>query len=944
MSSEKNGSNDGESDGSEPNRSVKKGESEKRDTGVKGEKTNSQDVSESSQSPSPSTTEEGETSAAVEEEETTEEVLIPHSGKSQSHGAMTVGSFYVPKVRSVKIPPTVPILPQFRRPLFPRVTTAIPISDKELLKKLMARKNAGLSYVGVFLQKPDVKGAVDSVTAITDPDILYDIGILARMERIVPNAVGMATLVVTGVTRVRIDREKGTVVDEEGKAVDDASAAATAVDDCDLPQTEQTSEETVAEAEGEEVIEPTERTEKAIKPQLELPEIAIVKVTDVGQEDTVTIRAYVGEIVGLIKELTKSSPLFKDQLQIFLESVDFKNASQFADLAACLTTSDSEALQEVVEERDVAKRLGHSHILLTRELELAKVQQKIKEHLSDQIEKSQRTHLLNEQLKAIKKELGIEKDEKESLTKKFQDRIDKLTIRKEAKKVIDEEMNKLSLLDPASSEYNVVRNYLEWMTQIPWGVFTEDMYDVKRAKDILDQDHYGLKDVKERILEYIAVGKLRGSLSGQILCFVGPPGVGKTSIGKSIGKALNREFFRFSVGGLSDVAEIKGHRRTYLGAMPGKLVQCLKRVQSSNPVIMIDEVDKLSKGHQGDPASALLEVLDPQQNSDFLDHYLDVPVDLSKVMFVCTANSVDTIPQPLLDRMEVIRLSGYDAVEKKQIASKYLIPTARKESGLEENAVEIDTGALEALLENYCREAGVRNLQKHIEKVLRKAAYKTALGEEGKILINAENLHDFVGKKVFHNENMYEVTPPGVVMGLAWTSMGGSSLYIETVAGGEKASIQTTGKMGDVMKESTAISYTFAKRLLEAVDPSNEFFSKKGVHMHIPEGATPKDGPSAGVTMVTSLISLAMNKPVKQCFAMTGELTVTGKVLAIGGLKEKVLAAKRAGVKHVMFPKANKYDWEELEDHVREGVTAYFVETYADVYRVAFGEEPPASL
>ncbi|KAI8874839.1 ATP-dependent protease La, partial [Backusella circina FSU 941] len=531
------------------------------------------------------------------------------------------------------------------------------------------------------------------------------------------------------------------------------------------------------------------------------------------------------------------------------------------------------------------------------------------------------------------------------------------------------EINKLAHLEPAASEFNVTRNYLDWITQIPWGQRSRENYNIVHAKDVLDEDHYGLKDVKDRILEFIAVGKLRGTVEGKILCLSGPPGVGKTSIGKSIARALDREFFRFSVGGLTDVAEIKGHRRTYVGAMPGKVIQALKKVQTENPLILIDEIDKLGRGHQGDPSSALLELLDPEQNASFLDHYMDVPVDLSKVLFVCTANVLDTIPGPLLDRMEVIQLSGYIAEEKAAIASKYLAPAAKTAAGLENINVNLTSEAVDTLIKNYCRESGVRNLKKHIDKIFRKAAFKVVeevgendpvesketdktpskeerapmeINKEINIDIDGNNLKDYVGPQVYQAERLYDQTPPGVVMGLAWTSMGGTSLYIESVLEsslGPKSTphLSKTGQLGDVMKESTSIAYTYAKSLLATQFPKNKFFDKAKVHLHCPAGAVPKDGPSAGVTMTTALVSLALNKPVPSDIAMTGELTVTGKVLKIGGLKEKTIAAKRSKVTTILFPKDNQADWDELPEYIKEGLTGVPLDTYDDVFKVCFG-------
>lgn len=509
------------------------------------------------------------------------------------------------------------------------------------------------------------------------------------------------------------------------------------------------------------------------------------------------------------------------------------------------------------------------------------------------------------------------------------------------------------MLEPAGSEFNLTRNYLDWLTVLPWGKFSSDSYNLTRASEILEEDHYGLKEVKDRILEFIAVAQLKGSVSGKILCLVGPPGVGKTSIGKSIARALERQYYRFSVGGLSDVAEIKGHRRTYVGAMPGKVVQALKKVQTQNPMILIDEIDKLGRGHQGDPASALLELLDPEQNNSFLDHYLDVPTDLSKVLFVCTANTVDTIPAPLLDRMEVISLSGYVAQEKLEIAKRYLIPTASEAAGVTPEQVAVTDEAIETLNRQYCRESGVRNLKKHVEKLYRKAAFKLVQEQKNseesdksvpvdKLVIGPAQLKDYVGSPVFTSEKLYEgkLLPPGVVTGLAWTSMGGSILYMETIlekiAGSstDKGSLIRTGQLGKVMEESSTIAYSYAKAFMTKYYPESPFFQQAAIHLHVPEGATPKDGPSAGSTMTTALLSLALSRPIPSSLAMTGELSLTGKVLRIGGVKEKMIAARRSGIKTVILPASNRADWDDLPEYIREGLTVHFVEEFPEIAKI----------
>lgn len=495
--------------------------------------------------------------------------------------------------------------------------------------------------------------------------------------------------------------------------------------------------------------------------------------------------------------------------------------------------------------------------------------------------------------------------------------------------------------------FSVTRNYLDWLTALPWGVTSTENLDIDGAVQVLEEDHYGMEDIKKRILEFIAVSQLKGSTQGKILCFHGPPGVGKTSIARSIARALNREYFRFSVGGMTDVAEIKGHRRTYVGAMPGKLIQCLKKTKTENPLVLIDEVDKIGRGHQGDPSSALLELLDPEQNANFLDHYLDVPVDLSKVLFICTANVLDTIPEPLRDRMELIEMSGYVAEEKLAIATKYLIPQAMKESGLNEKNITINTDALIALIKSYCRESGVRNLQKHLEKVIRKVAFKVVKKEAEHFNVAKDNLHDYVGKPIFTHDRLYEVTPAGVVMGLAWTAMGGSTLFIETArrklhaqtkkdGAVESGSLHLTGHLGDVMKESAQIALTVSRNFIKTIDENNRYLEQSHIHLHVPEGATKKDGPSAGVTIVSALLSLAMDKPIRQNVAMTGEVSLIGRVLPVGGIKEKTIAAKRVGVNCIILPEENRKDFTELPDYIRDGLEVHFVNHYSDVYKIIF--------
>jgi ATP-dependent Lon protease len=494
-----------------------------------------------------------------------------------------------------------------------------------------------------------------------------------------------------------------------------------------------------------------------------------------------------------------------------------------------------------------------------------------------------------------------------------------------------------------SAEYGVSRNYLDWLTIVPWGIFSQESLNLKEAEKVLEEDHYGLKDIKERILEFIGVGKLSGGVKGSIIALIGPPGVGKTSIGKSIARALNRQFFRFSVGGMRDEAEIKGHRRTYIGAMPGKMIQALKQTQVMNPVIMLDEVDKMGASYHGDPASALLEVLDPEQNRDFLDHYLDVRCDLSNVLFLVTANVLDTIPEPLKDRMDILRLSGYILQEKVQIAKKYLVPRNRKSMGLKVSEAIFSDEALTQLINGYARESGVRSLENNIKKVLRKIAIKIAKEEEKgqkrkkKYFITEKNLKDYLGKPIFTTDRFYEKTPAGVCMGLAWTAMGGATLYIEAVrTNAEKTEMKLTGQAGSVMQESAQIAWSYLHSQIEKFAPGRAFFEKSTVHLHIPEGATPKDGPSAGITMVTAMLSLLLNEPVCEDLGMTGEVTLTGKVLPIGGVKEKVIAARRSNVKTLIFPKQNERDYTELPSYLRKGIEIHYVQNYEEVFPIAF--------
>lgn len=667
------------------------------------------------------------------------------------------------------------------------------------------------------------------------------------------------------------------------------------------------------------------------------------------------MKAYSLSIIATIKDLLKVNPLFKEELQIFLGHSDFTEPGKLADFAVALTTASRDELQDVLDTFELDKRIDKAITLLKKELDLAKLQNNISTKIEATITKSQKEFFLKEQLKTIKKELGIEQDQKVNEREKFENRLKDKQIPDDVKLVINEELEKLVSLDAQSAEYAVTRGYLDWLTVLPWGILSKDNHNLKKAAKILEEDHWGLEDIKLSILEFISVGKLTGGVKGNIICLVGPPGVGKTSIGKSIARALGRKFFRFSVGGMRDEAEIKGHRRTYIGAMPGKMIQAMKYCQTSNPVIMLDEVDKMGSSFHGDPASALLEVLDPEQNKSFLDHYLDVRCDLSHVLFILTANVLDTIPEPLIDRMDVMRLSGYIMQEKLQIANKFLIPKNRKLMGLKSSQLSFTKEGIRAIINGYAREAGVRSLENNIKKIMRKIALEIVQDEERlkrekrkkkskgkstvpkKYVIGKDSLVKYLGKPIFTTDRFYEINPVGVCTGLAWTSLGGATLYIEAIkVAGEKTEMKLTGQAGQVMKESSEIAWSYLHSALNKYAPGYTFFEKGQVHIHIPEGATPKDGPSAGITMVTALLSLITNTPVLDNLGMTGEITLTGRILAVGGIKEKLVAARRSGLKTLIFPKDNARDIDELKEDVKKGLEIHLVTHYDEVFKIAF--------
>ena len=651
--------------------------------------------------------------------------------------------------------------------------------------------------------------------------------------------------------------------------------------------------------------------------------------------DSDEIKAYAMALIKALKDLLPLNPLYSEELKHYMSNFNPNQPGLLADFSAALTTAKGDSLQEILETLPLRARIEKVLVLLQKEREVAELQGEISNQVNEKVTKQQREFFLREQLKVIQKELGISKDDRTSDLDRFESRLDRLILSDQVYERINDEMDKLRVLESGSPEYSVTRNYLDWVTSVPWGVVSSDKLDLLEAKKTLEEHHDGLDDVKERILEFLSVGVFKGEFSGSILLLVGPPGVGKTSIGKSVADALGREFFRFSLGGMRDEAEIKGHRRTYVGAMPGKFVQALKEVDVSNPVIMLDEIDKIGASFQGDPASALLEVLDPEQNSKFLDHYLDLRVDLSKVLFICTANQSDTIPAPLLDRMEVIRLSGYVAEEKLSIARNHLWGKQLVRHGLKSSQLKINDSALKHVIEFYCREAGVRNLENQLAKIMRKSIREMLEKNDFHHRVGRKDIEKLLGRPLFQREKPRKGI--GVVMGLAWTALGGAILSIEssrihTLNRG----FQLTGRLGDVMKESAEIAYSYIISNLEEYDCDTDFFDNSFVHLHVPEGATPKDGPSAGITMATALVSLALKKPIKRSIAMTGELTLTGEVLPVGGIREKVIAARRSRIPELIMPAANQRDFDELPEYLRQGLTVNFARNFQEVFDSVF--------
>lgn len=644
------------------------------------------------------------------------------------------------------------------------------------------------------------------------------------------------------------------------------------------------------------------------------------------------VHALMSNLFGLFTKVIELTPGMPQEIGAMAKSI--QDPGILANMVTSLINIKLEEKQSILEINDVKARLKEVTRLVNYQLEILELGNKIQTQVKGDMEKSQREYYLRQQLKAIKEELG-EKDEANVEIDEYRAKIAEKNLPEEVRKEAERELSRLSRMHSSSSEYTVASTYLDWLTVLPWDESTEDNLDIKKARKILDEDHYGLEKAKKRVIEYLAVRKLKPESKGPILCFAGPPGTGKTSLGRSIARALGRKFIRISLGGVRDEAEIRGHRRTYVGALPGRIIQQIRRAESNNPVFMLDEIDKVGSDFRGDPSSALLEVLDPEQNFSFSDHYLDVPFDLSKVMFITTANILDTIPPALRDRMEVLELLGYTQDEKVNIASRFLITRQRDAHGLKTNQISFTKGAIKKIISGYTREAGLRNLEREIETICRGVAAKIAGGDSTSETININNLSEYLGPQRIRSEIKVRTSTPGVAMGLAWTQAGGELLFIEATAMKGSKGLTLTGQLGDVMKESATAALSFIRANSSSLNVDEDFFQDHDIHIHVPAGAIPKDGPSAGVTMLTALVSLMTNKKIQKDLAMTGEITLRGQVLPVGGVKEKVLAAHRAGIKTIILPDWNRRDLEEIPEKVQGEINFHFTDKMIDVLDIA---------
>ncbi|MGC1454742.1 MAG: endopeptidase La [Nitrospirota bacterium] len=784
--------------------------------------------------------------------------------------------------RTTPVPDELPLLPLKDTIVYPLTVYPLVIG-KEKSIKLISDVTVGDKILGLTAQKKvDIE-----VAGLTD---IYTVGTMARILQMVKVPDGTLRVLVQGIERINIT---------------------------ELSQTE---------------------------PYLK----ARIKAFPEKSEKSVELEALMRGVSEVFQKMVLLTPNMPEELSG--AALNIEDPRQLAYLIATNIRLELQQRQEILETESVSDKLTRLMQYLNREVEVLELGRKIQGQAKDQMQKAEREYLLRQQLSAIRKELGEEGDDGAEM-KNLREKIEQAKLPPEAEKEAKRELGRMEKISSASPEYSVIRTYLEWMTNLPWNKTSATAIDIAKARVTLDEDHYDLEKVKNRILEYLSVKKLgeeRGADEGikirePILCFVGPPGVGKTSLGQSIARALGRKFMRQSFGGLHDEAEIRGHRRTYIGAMPGRIIQALKRVETRDPVIMLDEVDKIGSDWRGDPSSALLEVLDPEQNKDFRDNYLDVPFDLSKVMFITTANQLETIPPPLLDRMEVLTLPGYTEHEKINIAQKYLIPKEIKANALRANEIVIPEDTLRGIIKDYTREAGVRNLEREIANVCRKVAEAVAEKKTTPITVKSEELRDYLGRPKFFAETAIMIDRPGVVTGLAWTPTGGDILFVEASQMPGNKQLLLTGQLGDVMKESAQAALSYVRSQAESFGIKKDFFEKSDIHIHVPAGAIPKDGPSAGVTMTTAIVSMLTGRIVKNDLAMTGEITLRGKVMPIGGVKEKVLAAKRAGIKTVILPQQNKHDIEEVPEDLRKEMEFIFVDTIDQVIENALKGEKPKS-
>jgi len=750
-------------------------------------------------------------------------------------------------------------------PILPlRGTVAYP----DLVMPLIVGREKSIRLIDVAMAKDKMIGIITQKNPdIEDPDIedLYTIGTVATIMKMVKMVDGSQRIVVQGICRFKL-------------------------------------------------VEFTER-EYTLKAK-------ILPIFEEYQRD-IEIDAMYLNLKNLYKKAVEMAPYLSSELAQIASKVE--NPGNLSDLIASTINISVSEKQEILETIDLKERLKKVTILLNREVETLELSSRIQTHVKEGIDKTQREYYLREQLKAIQKELG-ESEDKFTEIEEIRKKIVEAKMPPDVQKVAEKELDRLSKMSTMSAEYTVSRTYLDWLIELPWSKKTEDNLNIEEANTILNEDHYDLEKVKKRILEYLAVRKLKPDMKGPILCFVGPPGVGKTSLGKSIARALGRKFMRISLGGIRDEAEIRGHRRTYVGALPGRIIQGIKKAGSNNPVFMLDEVDKIGMDFRGDPSSALLEVLDPEQNYSFSDHYLEVPFDLSKVMFIATANMLDPIPPALKDRMEVLELPGYTEEEKLMIARQFLIPKERFEHGLNEDLIEFEDEAIKVIIRSYTRESGVRNLEREIATICRAVAKDVAEGKNEKKIITADSIHSYLGPIKHFSEVAERTKYAGVATGLAWTPTGGDILFIESTKMRGKGNLSLTGQLGDVMKESAQAALSYIRSKASEYNIPEDFFEKNDIHIHVPQGAIPKDGPSAGITMLVSLVSLLTDRLVRNDVAMTGEITLRGLVLPVGGIKQKVLAAKRAGIKSVILPKLNEKDLEEVPESIKENMDFKFIE------------------